>query len=71
MAGIEPIIDLDSIMEQHQMERTAQNTQVMNVGADGAEPICAHITAEFAQAACAPSQDLTQEQTLEAGAFNM
>ena len=71
MERIEPIIDLDTIMEQRQMDRTAQNTHVMNIGAEGAEPLCAHISPEFAKAAHDPSQDLTQERTLDMGALNL
>jgi len=73
MAGIEPILDLDSIMQQCQMERTAGGTQTMTMDAEGrVEPPCDYISPQFAKAAANdPSYELAQERTFNPDALNI
>ena len=56
-------IDLNEIMEQRQMERSAENTAVMKIGAEGAQPLHESISPIFAQAANDPSMDMAPAQT--------
>lgn len=63
MVGIETIgpADLNDIIEQNQMERSASGTTIMKFGAEGPEPLCDHISEIFAEAARDPSLEIARE----------
>ena len=49
--GMEAIINLDEIMAQRQMDRTADSTNVMKFGENGPEPLTNPLTPQFMEVA--------------------